>query len=176
MHRPAATDSERTMPDLDPTYGSDQHGLVWGYRFVPGQPATAITSASGAEFLGSDAGVPGEFLWLHFSLANSSCEAWFRRHLSLPDAFYESLHGDAGSTRLEQGVDSLVALIHDVLFDFKFDASAISTTSLFIGPRLLLSARLKPLRSVDHLRQEVRAGEVFRSPVDLLAHLLRDQA
>jgi zinc transporter len=40
---------------------------------------------------------------------------------------------------------------------------------------VLVSARLRPLRSVDQLRAAVRAGEVFRSPVALLAHLLRDQ-
>ena len=164
------------MPDFNPTYGSDQYGLIWGYRFAPGEPASPIPSDAAGEFLARADDSPGEFLWLHFSIANAACEPWFQRHLTLPESFYESLRSDVGSTRLEQGADFLVALIHDVLFDFKFDASAISTTSLFIGPRLLLSARLRPLRSVDQLRQAVRAGEVFRSPVDLLAHLLRDQA
>jgi len=32
------------------------------------------------------------------------------------------------------------------------------------------------LRSVDKLRAEVQAGQVFRSPIELLSHLLRDQA
>jgi zinc transporter len=164
------------MADLGSTYGSDQYGLIWGYRFAPGQAATSITSEAAMEFLTADSVTSRDFLWLHFSLANAACKPWFRQHLTLPDPFYESLQGDSGSTRLEQGANFLVALIHDVHFDFKFDASAISTTSLFIGPRLLLSARLRPLRSVDQLRQAVRAGDVFRSPVDLLAHLLRDQA
>ena len=88
----------------------------------------------------------------------------------------DSLHGEVGSTRLEQTEDSLVAVIHDVLFDFKFDAGAVATACLCIERRFLISARRSPLRSVDELRSAVRAGQVFRSPVELLAQLMRDQA
>ena len=77
---------------------------------------------------------------------------------------------------MEQEADSLVAVLNDVLFDFKFDPAAVATASLCLEPRLLISARLRPLRSVDLLRAVVRAGQAFRSPVDLLAHLLQDQA
>jgi zinc transporter len=40
----------------------------------------------------------------------------------------------------------------------------------------MVSARRTPLRSVDRLRAAVKTGGLFRSPVELLAHLLRDQA
>ena len=158
-------------------YGSDVHGLVWGYRFMPNEPALPVSLESAVElFAVPDASRSGEFFWLHFSLSNTATESWLQQHLRLPEAFYESLHSEVGSTRLEPDADSLVAVLHDVLFDFKFDASAVATASLYIAPRLLVSARLRPLRSVDQLRTAVRAGEGFRSPVELLAHLLRDQA
>src|SRR5262245_27746588 len=145
-----------TMRNIDPTYGSDKHGLVWGYRFAPSQPAQPVTSDSVVEYLAApDSSPSGEFFWLHFSLANLASESWLRRNLTLPDAFYESLHSEVGSTRLEQDANSLVAVIHDVLFDFKFDAAAVATTSLYIESRLLVSARLRPLRSVDQLRAAV---------------------
>jgi zinc transporter len=165
------------MRTIDPTYGSDQHGLVWGYHFVAGHPAQPVTMNSAVEVASIlDPGLHDAFLWLHFSLSNSASEPWLRRNLTLPDAFYALLHSDAGSTRLEQDGDALVALIHDVLFDFTFDASAVATTSLCIAPHMLVSARLRPLRSVDRLRTSVRTGQTFRSPIELLAHLLRDQA
>ena len=47
---------------------------------------------------------------------------------------------------------------------------------LFVNDRVLVSARRTPLRSFDRLRDSVGAGERFRSPVELFAHLLRDQA
>jgi zinc transporter len=48
--------------------------------------------------------------------------------------------------------------------------------SLCVGPTVVVSARPKPLRSIDRLRAAVKSGETFRSPAELLAQLLRDQA
>ena len=170
--------AQNTRENIDPTSGSDQEdGLIWGYHFGPDQPAQPITSQAAVEFLTAPGpGLPGEFLWLHFSLSHAASEPWLRRYVTLPDAFYESLHRDVGSTRLKQDADSLLAHIHDVLFDFTFEASAVATTSLCITSRLLVSAHIRPLRSVDKLRAAVQAGQVFRSPIELLSHLLRDQA
>lgn len=162
---------------IDKTYGSNEHGLIWGYRFAPGEPAQAIdTDAVERLLAGEHDDAPETFLWLHFSLSNQASERYLRRVLALPDAFFDSLRLDVGSTRLEVASDFLIAVIHDVLFDSTFDASEVGTTSLCIGPRLLVSARLRPLRSMEQLRGSVRLGQAFRSPVQLVAHLLRDQA
>ncbi|HVJ39436.1 MAG TPA: transporter [Stenotrophomonas sp.] len=163
------------MRNIENTYGSDEDGLIWGYRFAPGEAATPIGAEAVAAFLADDS-APESFIWLHFALSNQGAERFLRRSLSLPDAFYDSLRSEVGATRLELDDGALVAVIHDVLFDSSFDASDVGTTSLCIGPRLVVSARLRPLRSVDRLRADIRAGQPFRSPVELLAHLLRDQA
>ena len=163
--------------NTDPVSGSDQDGLIWGYHFVPNQRARSITSEEAVKFLTAPgATAPDEFLWLHFSLSNEASEPWLRRYLTLPDTFYESLHSDVDYTHLEQAADSLVARIHDVLLDFTFAAPAVATTSLCIKRRVLVSARRRSLRSVDQLRAAVEAGQVFRSPNELLSHLLREQA
>nr|WP_320132815.1 CorA family divalent cation transporter [uncultured Holophaga sp.] len=99
--------------------------------------------------------------------SNSVCEPWLRRHLELPESFFDTLHDEAASTRLERDDDALVGVIHDVLYDFRFDPSAVATTSLCVDPRLLLSARLRPLRTMDRLRSAVRAGQTFDSPEDV---------
>ena len=141
--------AETIRQDIHPTSGSDQDGPIWGYHFVPNQPAQSITSEAAVEFLTAQGpAVPGEFVWLHFSLSNVSSEPWLRRYLTLPDTFYESLHSDVDSTHLEQDADSLVARIHDVLFDFTFDAP-VATTTLCVKPRVLVSAHLRPWRSID---------------------------
>jgi len=161
---------------IQPTPGSDQDGPIWGYYFVPNQPARSITPEAAVEFLtASGPGRPEEFLWLHFSLSNAASEPWLRRYLTLPDTFYESLRSDIDATHLEQDADSLVARIHDVLFDFTFDAP-VATTTLCVKPRVVVSAHARPWRSIDQLRTEVQAGQVFRSPIEILARLLRDQA
>jgi len=167
----------QTMPqEKEPASASNQDGPVWGYHFVPNQPAQSITSEEAVQFLtAQDPGAPNEFLWLHFSLANAGSEAWLKKYLTLPDTFYESLRSDVDATHLEQEGDSLVARIHDVLFDFTFDAP-IATTTLCVKPRVLVSAHARPWRSIDQLRAAVQAGQIFRSPIEILARLLRDQA
>jgi zinc transporter len=169
--------ADQTMTqDTHPPSSSDQDGPMWGYHFVPNQPARSITSGEAVEFLTAPGpGLPDEFLWLHFSLSNVATEPWLRRYLTLPDTFYESLHSDVDSTHLEQEADSLVARIHDVLFDFTFDAP-VATTTLCVKSRVLVSAHARPWRSIDKLREAVAAGQVFRSPIEILARLLRDQA
>jgi zinc transporter len=169
--------SSMPQPHVDTLYGSDEDGLIWGYRLSPRQPAQPITTADVRGFLATPAdATPGDFIWLHFSLANQGARRFLREVLSLPDAFHDTLGSQVGSTRLELDDGALVAVIHDVLFDTAFDASDVGTSSLCIAPRMIISARLRPLRSVDRLRTAVRAGQTFRSPVELLAHLLTDQA
>jgi zinc transporter len=175
-----ATQQPKTAPttgqNIDPTSASDQAGPIWGYHFVPNQPVRPITSQEAVQFLTTPGpGLPAEFLWLHFSLSNAASEPWLRRYLTLPDSFYESLRSDVDATHLEQDGDTLVSRIHDVLFDFTFNAP-VATTSLCVKPRVLVSAHVRPWRSIDQLRAAVQAGQVFRSPIEILARLLRDQA
>lgn len=162
--------------NTESTAGSDQGAPVWGYHFVAGQPARSITSEEAIAFLTLPGPPPpDEFLWLHFSLSNAASEPWLHRYLTLPDSFYESLKSDIDATHLEQDADSLVARIHDVLFDFTFDAP-VATTTLCVKPRVLVSAHARPWRSIDQLRAAVQGGQIFRSPIEILARLLRDQA
>lgn len=159
------------------SYGSDENGLIWGYHFQPGKPAQAITAAQAFGHWQHHGNLPpGEFIWLHFSLSNSSTEPWLRRCFKLPQAFYESLHAGPGATRLEPDNNCLVVVMHDVLFDLTFDSSSVAKCNVYVDPQFLISARLRPLRSLERLRSAVRDGEIFSSSVNLLAHLLGDQA
>src|ERR1700748_2011283 len=109
------------------TYGSDKTGLVWGYLFQEGEAPRQVECDEALQWL---AGAPEPdstgFVWLHLSLSNAAAERWMRQSLQLADAFYESLHEGVGSTRLEVEGDTLVAVMHDVLFNLSFDAANIS--------------------------------------------------
>jgi len=154
----------------EPTYGSDKAGLVCAYAFTAGRPGRAIESEEAADIV---MGGRHEFLWLHFALANTASGRWLRQHAVLPDGFFES--HDSSSTRLEVVDDALMGVMNDVQF-FAAEASSASTVTVHVTPRLMVTARTTPLRAIDRLRASVRAGETFASPVELLAHLLRDQA
>ena len=172
--RTAPRPAGKTPTLTDSTYGSDDTtGLVWAYEFAPGRAGRSITSVEAAGKLSGQ--LPEDaHLWVHFSLSNSKSEQWLRDHLALPGAFYESV-GENPSTRVEAVGDALVAVMRDMPF-FGPEAGSDASMMLCVDTRLMVSARTRQLRSVDRLRAAVRAGSVFNSPVELLAHLLRDQA
>ena len=162
----------------DSSYGSDVSGLIYGFRFSSDRPGQSLDTSGTLQWLQSIDETPGEtdFVWLHFSRSNLNSEKWLRANLSLPEHFYETLHQALTSTHIEHADDSLIAVINDFLYDFGDDASRVATLFMCVQHKLVVSIRLHPLRSVDRLRTSVANGELFASPVSLLAHLLRDQA
>ncbi len=166
--------NDASFENFESPYGSNKQGLIWGYAFQADQPAKPIGGDSLEAILQGN--TKDTFLWLHFSLSNTATERWIRANLALPDSFYESLQSQVGSTRLEQIDDSLVAVIHDVMFQYPLDPSDVSTVVLCLEKRFLITVRLKPLRSIDQLRASVKAGKTFQSSVELLCQLLLDQA
>ena len=170
---------------VDTGYGSDPVGMVSGFRFAPGQPAQPIDSTSALAWLGrpapaTEAATEGatqdEFLWLHFNLSHSACERWMRGHLGLPEDFFDALRQGSHSTRIEHQDPVLLGVMNDVIFNFGIATNDVSTLWSCADQRLLVTARAKPLSSIDRLRAAVKRGECFRSPAHLLVHLLRDQA
>ena len=159
------------------SYGADLSGLICGYLFENQQAGRTLQTNEVIDWLQTDARKPeGAFLWLHFNLAHSATEKWLHDHTDSPEEFFESLHQGSRSTRIEHADQHLIAVINDVLHDFSFDPSEIATLWINLNSKLMISARRKPLKSVDHLRNAVNRGEVFHSPAELLTHLLRDQA
>jgi len=168
-------DAPRQLPDtLIEPYGSDRDGLICGYIFQPGLAGRPINLPEAIAWLGGSAD-GGAFVWLHFNLNDVHSEPWLREHLSLPAEFYEALATGSRSTRIEDAADDLIAVVNDVAYEFSFDPSEIATLWVTLSPRVLLSARRHPLRSVDRLRLAVREGCPFASTVALLNHLMRDQ-
>jgi zinc transporter len=158
-------------------YGGDEAGLICGYLFGEGAPR-ALGSAEAAQLLpglrGADDG--GRFLWLHFNLSHAAVERWLQRHAGLVAAFYETLKEGSTSTRMERADEALIAVVNDMHFEFSFEPSDISTLWISVDRNLVVTARLRALRSVDELRAAIRRGESVASPVGLLERLLRAQA
>ncbi|MES2128795.1 MAG: transporter [Pseudomonadota bacterium] len=162
------------MENPDFNYGSDPSGLVWGFLF--GRGALAQVLDANAALAWMEARGAGEFIWLHFNLSNTGSEKWLKAHAGLAEEFFETLHQGSRSTRIELADDNLIAVVNDVLHNFSFDPSEISTLWTNVSHDVVISARRKPLQSIERLRQAVKNGEPIRSSVELLVHLLRDQA
>ena len=159
------------------TYGSDQSGLICGYLFDATHVGRPIHTADALKWLrGSGRDQKNEFIWLHFNLANANSEKWLIEHAALPEEFHETLHEGSHSTRIEHANGSLIAVVNDVLYNFSFNPADISTLWANVDSHVVVTARRRPLQSVDRLRGAVSKGEPIRSTVELLNHLLHDQA
>ncbi|CAN5785637.1 transporter [soil metagenome] len=162
------------------SYGSDQSGLICGYIFAPNQKGQMIHTKDALQWLqehqGRQSASGQAFIWLHFNLSNGAAEKWLHEHADLPEEFYDTLHEGSRSTRIDHADQSLIAVVNDVLHELAFESSDIATLWLSVTSNVMISARRKPLQSVDRLRNAVNRGEAFHSPTELLTHLLRDQA
>ncbi|MFF7706483.1 CorA family divalent cation transporter [Pseudomonas sp. NPDC007930] len=165
MNLPLASQS----PDADP------YGLICGFRFRPDEAGVEMDAPTAMQALEQPT-AEGGFVWLHLNLAHAGCKRWMLNHLDLPEYFFETLSEGSRSTRLEHVEGALTAVVNDVVFNFGQTSSDIATLWLCVRENMLISVRLQPLRSVDRLRFSVKRGETFRSPLELLEHLIDDQA
>lgn len=149
-------------------------GLICGYRFGSDGAASPISST--AEAAASLNAVGTGFLWLHMNLSHSASLRWLRDHAGLGESFFEALADGSRSARIERDEETLFAVLNDVTFDFTLDTHDVETLWVSVTPHLVISVRRRPLRAVDRLRTAVRRGALMHSSVDLLDHLLRDQA
>lgn len=169
--------SINTIHGSELRYGSDQSGLIYGYLFSPNQPGHNLTSEEAEQWLAQlKNNNKHEFIWLHFNLNNVGSEKWLLKHVDLSEIFYEMLHEGARSTSIEYADNALIGIINDVLYNAVIDDSNVSTMWLSVDKHMVISARFKPLQSIEKLRTSVKENEIFRSSVELLIHLLRDQA
>ncbi|WP_341890686.1 transporter [Variovorax sp. YR752] len=157
-------------------HGAHNNGLLCGYCFSADGIGQEIDLQAAVEWLKRpvNAGEPG-FLWLHFGLTDASAQRWMKDNLALEPEFFEALGQGSRSTRIEDARDDLIAVINDVAYEFTFEPSDIETLWMSVSERVAVSARMHPLRSIDGLREAVRTGARFGSPVELLNHLMDKQ-
>jgi zinc transporter len=152
----------------------DDIGLLWAYEFFEHKPARPLEPDAARQWLAKS---PAQgFLWLHLNLANNAALPWLKGSTEVSSAFDEALASGTRSTRIERDEDTLIGVVNDISFDFSFEPTDTATLWLLADHRVLVTCRRQPLRSVDKLRGAVKSGQPFRSSVDLLAHLMRDQA
>jgi len=162
-------------PGTSTLHGAGADGLICGFRFQPGRQATPISAEEAGQWI-TGTTPTDEFVWVHFNLAHRATAQWLRNHAGLSGVFDEAVRVGTRSTRVEIDDDMLVAVINDVHYAFAFEPTDIATLWLLVSPRIVISARVAPLRSIDRLRHAVETGTRLRSSVDVLARLMQEQA
>lgn len=165
----------QTMQSLQPiptflteTSGAEG-GLICGYQLLDDGRVASIPVDGMVEALARQDRVT----WLHFNLSDARARRWLLDAGLLPAALREVLHEHDDNRRIEAADDGLLLVMSDFTFDSEADPSEMGPLWCFVNPRLLITARMRPLRSVDELRLELRTGSTeARTGVELLARLL----
>jgi zinc transporter len=143
-------------------------GLICGYQLVPGQKPTEIFVDGIEESLARRDAVT----WLHLNLGDARTRRWIGEAAFLPDHLRELLNEHNDDRRIEAADDGLLVVMSDFAFEDESDPWEVATLWCFARPRMLISARIHPVRSADALRLELRGGFTTGSGTGLLAQLL----
>ena len=149
-------------------------GLICGYFFRKDGSASPLSSTQEALPYLQESN--GGFVWLHFNLTHSHTLRWLKEHAHLSHEFFEALEGGSRSARIERDQSGIFSVINDITYDFSFDPEDVGTLWMSVTEHRVISVRKKPLKSVDRLRTSVNRGVLISTPVQLLDHLLEDQA
>jgi zinc transporter len=170
----AADNSGSRMAQLQPmpvflneTSGADR-GLICGYQLLPSGASREIA----AEGIVQALNVADAITWLHFNLTDARARRWLLSAAFLPAALRDVLHDHDENRRVEAADDGLLLVVSDFTYEDESDPSEVAPLWCYADQRLLLTARLHPLKSADDLRLIMRKGASAMSGIDLATQLL----
>ncbi|MET0374768.1 MAG: transporter [Rhizorhabdus sp.] len=142
-------------------------GLIWGFDLGAG----AVRVVDRCDNDG------GGFRWLHLSLAHQGTTGWLDRLEGLPEDIHDMLLSSDGHQHalVDSGVVGCV--LHDFERDFEQTDAAqigvqIGVLRFALMPRMMITARLHPIRSADIVRHRLARGSGVEEPAEALELLI----
>lgn len=138
-------------------------GLIWGFD-LGGGAARPTDRCDGQG---------GGFRWLHLSLAHQGTTGWLDRLDGLPEDIHDMLLSpDSHQLALVDG-GVVGCVVHDFERDFEqTDALQIGALRFALMPRLMITARLHPIRSADIVRHRLARSSGIEEPAEALELLI----
>ncbi|PWV65969.1 CorA family divalent cation transporter [Plasticicumulans acidivorans] len=150
---------------------SPEDGVICGFRLWRDAPAERIGLAGVEAALAAGDSV----IWLHFNLGRARAKRWLAQAEFLPVAFRQALAEREDRCRLEAIGEGLLGVINDLVYSDGTETAEpgeLASLWFYANHRLLVSARIEPLRSPDRLRLAVRSGATDDSGIGLAAQLI----
>ena len=148
----------------DTLEATPQSGIVWVYHFQPDGTAELIPSEAAEQALASPTG----WTWIHLGLADARCRAWVAQHQPLSEIARETLLGSDDHLRLDVLGREIVGVLPDLHQEFTHTSEDLVRLRFVMGPRLVITARQRPVHSVENTRRAIAAGKRFPTAVSLL--------
>lgn len=139
-------------------------GLVSSYRFFEDGTSQRIDHAN----LAKEIADPRGWLWLHFSLSNQRCHDWLALQSPLSQIARDTLLDSDEHIRLDIYGHEIVGVLPDLHQEFMHEGDDLVRMHFAIADRLMVTARRKPLRSIELIRRSIEMGRRFPTPVSFL--------
>lgn len=153
------------MPAADLADTAPATGIVWIYRFRPDGSAEAIANDKVNEALADH----GEgWTWVHLGLADVRCRAWIAQHAPVSELAREVLAGPDQHVRLDILGSEIVGVVPDLQQDFAKPSDDLVRLRFVMTERMLITARQRPVHSVETNRRAIESGKRFPSAVSFL--------
>ncbi|MDO8876881.1 MAG: CorA family divalent cation transporter [Pseudolabrys sp.] len=140
-------------------------GIVWAYRFDADGSATPIPQAGVDAALASGGGA---WVWVHLALADVRCRGWIAQHAPLSDMAREVLAGPDKHLRLDILGQEIVGVVPDLHQGLAKESDDLVRLRFVMTERLLITARQRPVHSVESNRRALESGKRFPTAVSFL--------
>src|SRR5262249_23492018 len=140
-------------------------GIVWAYRFRPDGAAEPIPERKIESVL---AEIGAGWLWLHLGLADTRCRNWIAQRAPISDLAREVLAGPDRHLRLDILGHEIVGVLPDLHQEFAQPGEDLVRLRFVITERMLITARQRPVQSIESNRRAIESGKRFPTAISFL--------
>lgn len=139
-------------------------GLVYAFRFRPGQPPQQLRDEEVLPALQTQDG----WLWLHFQLNDTRARDWIAHCAALPEVARALFADHDDHPRLESEDGALFGILTDFQMELDGVAEDFGRLRFACTPQIIVSARRQALRSVEQTRLSLGRGAPAEAPVAII--------
>jgi zinc transporter len=139
-------------------------GLVWGVR---------CSGTTAAPIEGDFAKVePGQWLWLHFNLADMRTPSWLASTTLISKTAAERLLSNDDTQQIVPLGDCITGVFFDLVRNLDGTINEFGYFRFALTEQVLITGRRRALSSIETARQRIEMGHRFTSPVELLIEIV----
>ncbi len=157
------------MPAVDLPSVTPASGIIWAYHFARDGTATPIPN----DAIDAALTAPGTgWIWVHLGLADMRCRAWIAQHAPVSDLARELLASAEQHLRLDSLGGEIIGVLPDLQQQFGQPGEELVRLRFAMRERLFITARQRPVHSVELIHRAIDSGKRFPRAVDLLDALV----
>jgi zinc transporter len=139
-------------------------GIVWAYRFLENGSAQAILAEAIDQALADHRG----WIWIHLGLADKRCRAWIEQCQAISPLAREMLTDADEHLRLDIVGSEIIGIMPDLHQELAQEAEELVRLRFVMTERLMLTARRKPVHSIETQRRAIESGRLFPTAISFL--------